>query len=107
MPLGALYQSAQAFQRLLSQPTPLSASRRLIRFRQVIAQEMEAAEEARQGLAARIESGAISEEEANQQFQEMLGEDVFLSGVARIDAEELGAITLSGADLIALDWMLR
>lgn len=103
--LSDLYTSYEAFNRLLEQPTPVLVSRDLIRIREAISTEVRHAEEARQKLLRRLEAGEISEDAADEEFQELLASTVTLPA-RMIPAEALEGATLSGADLLRLSWLI-
>ena len=113
--LRNLLESRDALSRLIAQPAPGKLAYRLAKVAKAVKAELETYEGARQPLCERL--GELNEEMSAFEFKgdnaeafrrehdELLAEEASLD-VGNLTVEDLGNLQISGADLLALEWLI-
>jgi hypothetical protein len=113
--LRTLLESRDALSRLIAQPAPGKLAYRLAKVAKAVKGELETYESARRPLCERL--GELNEERSAFEFKgdnaeafkrehdELLAEEANLD-LGHLSVDDLGNLEISGADLLALEWLI-
>jgi hypothetical protein len=113
--LRNLLESKEALSRLVAQPAPGKLAYRLAKVAKAVKAELDTYESARRPLCERL--GELNEDKSAFEFKgdnaeafkrehdELLAEETKLD-VGHLNVDDLGNLQISGADLLALEWLI-
>jgi hypothetical protein len=113
--LRSLLESSDALSRLIAQPAPGKLAYRLAKVAKAVKAELETYESARRPLCARL--GKLNEDRSAYEFEgenkeafkrehdELLAVEANLD-VGHLSVDDIGNLQISGADLLALEWLI-